>query len=68
MSWTETTPTEPGRYWWRTDEDHMEILCLQPDEESGQMFASYWSGGTGQLASNLNGEWWPEPVKLPGLH
>lgn len=68
MSWTETVPTEPGRYWWRTEEDNAEILCLQPHKETGQLFASYWTGGSGRLAAELTGEWWPEAVKPPGLH
>ena len=62
--WTKEPPTESGWYYGReTTID--EVVYLNPDRVTGQMFAGYGYKGFSRLASEIGGEWWPEPIQPP---
>jgi len=64
--WTTEPPTKPGYYWWRYDptDDLPDLLhlYLSPDGIMAPNEDSYLHVSP---PSELEGEWWPEPIQEP---
>ena len=67
--WTTTPPTEPGWYWWRTNEgcdDHQVVFVFRPIDTDRLLVATYMTAkDLAKPPQKHQGEWWPERIKEP---
>jgi len=58
-------PTEEGEWWWRPDDDHdWKIKHIDSIKPSGELVVVYDQGL--EKFSNMEGEWWPDRIPMPG--
>ena len=69
LKWQTTPPTEPGWYWWRTNEgcdDHQVVFVFRPIDTDRLLVATYMTAkDLAKPPQKHQGEWWPERIKEP---
>ncbi len=65
MTWSKQPPTEPGWYWWRQFPDSRP-MAESVQMAGGELRLVVEASGTGYDLEGYGGEWWLDPIAMPG--